>query len=167
MTFEEIRKEALQRISRGTDKDSVINFIVTETGKYIGHGSVVSILLLDEQGLLRNGYSPLLPLDYLRAIDGIKPDPELGTCAAAAATGEMVITSDFHADSKWAELKHLPLSIGYRGAWSVPIKGSDDCVIGTFGTYLTDTRVPSVEEIDGTRLMAKTVASIIGHEPFY
>ena len=51
-----------------------------------------SILVLDEQGLLRNGSSPRLPGDYLQAIDRLKPHPEIGTCAAAAATGELVIT---------------------------------------------------------------------------
>src|SRR5688572_13039900 len=52
-----------------------------------GPGSTVSILVLDDDGLLRNGASPNLPEDYLEAIDGLKPDPLVGTCAVAAATG--------------------------------------------------------------------------------
>lgn len=59
-----------------------------------GPSATVSILILDENGLLRNGASPNLPLDYLRAIDRLKPDPKVGTCAAAAATGCPVITPD-------------------------------------------------------------------------
>src|SRR4051812_18731858 len=78
-----------------------------------GPGAVSSVLVLDEQGLLRNGASPNLPADYLRAIDGLKPDAALGTCAAAAATGDVVVTPSFLADDKWAELRHLPLAIGF------------------------------------------------------
>lgn len=73
-------------------------------------------LVLDEEGLLRNAASPDLPLDYLNAIDRLKPDAKVGTCAAAAATGCVVITPDFRADDKWAELRHLPLSLGFVGA---------------------------------------------------
>jgi GAF domain-containing protein len=118
-------------------------------------------LLLDNAGLLRNGYSPHLPEDYLRAIDGIKPHPQLGTCAAAAATGEVVVTPDFCADSKWAELKHLPLSIGYKGAWSIPMKNAENKVIGTFGVYTTIERIPTEKEIAGTCLLAHTIAEVI------
>jgi hypothetical protein len=69
------------------------------------------------------------------AIDGLKPNAEVGTCAAAAATGNVVITPSFYADNKWAELRHLPLALGYVGAWSMPIKTYDNRIIGTFGTY--------------------------------
>ena len=72
-----------------------------------GGGAVTSILVLDKDGLLRNGASPNLPADYLKAIDRRRPSPLLGTCAAAAATGRVVITPDFFADDNWAELRHL------------------------------------------------------------
>jgi GAF domain-containing protein len=159
--FEEINEKAVRMMAQSEKKDSILNYIVVETGKLIGNGSVVSILLLDNNGLLRNGYSPQLPQDYLKAIDGIKPDPNVGTCAAAAATGEIVITPDFYADIKWAELKHLPMSIGFSGAWSVPIKSQNGKVLGTFGTYLKNTKHPSPYEISGTVLLAKTTAMIL------
>ena len=78
-----------------------------------GPDASVSILVLDDDGLLRNGASPNLPSDYLNAIDRLKPDAKVGTCAAAAATGSVVMTPDFFADDKWSELRHLPSSLGY------------------------------------------------------
>ena len=77
------------------------------------------------------------------AIDRLRPNAQLGTCAAAAATGEIVLTPDFCADSKWAELRHLPLALGFVGAWSHPIKASDGRVLGTFGTYFRERREPT------------------------
>jgi GAF domain-containing protein len=108
--------------------------------------TVVSILVLDGDGLLRNGASPNLPADYLDKIDRLKPDPELGTCAAAAATGQIVITPSFYDDRRWAELRHLPLALGLLGAWSMPIKAADGHVLGTFGTYFREHREPTREE---------------------
>jgi GAF domain-containing protein len=126
-----------------------------------GPGAVVSILVLDEDGLLRNGSSPNLPADYLKAIDRLKPNPDLGTCAAAAATGAVVITPDFRADDKWAELRHLPLALGFAGAWSMPIKSRDGRVLGTFGTYFRESRVPSQEELQLVERLAAEAALLI------
>ena len=126
-----------------------------------GDGSASSILILDEEGFLRNGASPNLPADYLDAIDRLKPDANLGTCAAAAATGVVVMTPDFLADDKWAELRHLPASLGFVGAWSMPIKSSDGTVLGTFGTYFRDRRYPTMEEQNGVELLASLAARAI------
>ena len=129
-----------------------------------GPGSTVSILVLDAAGLLRNGASPNLPDDYLDAIDGLKPDPHVGTCAAAAATGCAVVTDDFHADEKWAELRHLPLALGYLGAWSMPIKRADGTVLGTFGTYFRERRGPSVRERVGVEKLAEVAAVVLSEQ---
>ena len=126
-----------------------------------GPGSSVSILVLDERGLLRNGASPNLPADYLDAIDCLRPDPRLGTCAAAAATGLVVVTPDFLADDKWAELRHLPRSLGYVGAWSMPIKSPGGNVLGTFGTYYRERRSPTVAERLGVERLTAVAAMVL------
>ena len=154
-------EEALSMHDAGIDGEEILHYIALAADTASGHGSAVSILLLDDQGLLRNGASPQLPTDYLRAIDGLKPDPDVGTCAAAAATGSIVMTPSFYADNKWAELRHLPLSLGYVGAWSFPIKTADKKVIGTFGTYFRQNREPSPEELKGVELLASAVAAVL------
>src|SRR6185436_19171548 len=98
----------------------ILGCLVAAAERVSGPDTAVSVLVLDQHGLLRNGASPNLPDDYLQAIDGLKPHPGVGTCAAAAATGAVVITPSFLADGKWAELRHLPLAIGFVGAWSMP-----------------------------------------------
>jgi GAF domain-containing protein len=92
----------------------------------------------------------------------LKPDPCVGTCAAAAATGVVVLTPSFLADDKWAELRHLSMSIGFVGAWSMPIKSAaDGRVLGTFGTYYRDEREPTPREIAAVRMLAATAARAI------
>lgn len=155
-------RQALQMIETSVDRNEILSFLATAAEKAAGPDAVVSILVLDKLGLLRNGASPQLPADYLKAIDGIKPDPNVGTCAAAAATGTIVFTPSFYADNKWAELRHLPTSLGFVGAWSFPIKSNDLKVLGTFGTYFRKQRKPSDEEMKGTELLASAAAMALG-----
>jgi len=153
--------DALQMNESGIDKKKILSFLVSAAEKAAGPDAVVSILLLDEMGLLRNGASPQLPEDYLQAIDGLKPHPNVGTCAAAAATGKVVVTPSFYADNKWSELRHLPTSLGFVGAWSMPIKTNENKVLGTFGSYLRKQRAPSVEEMKGVELLASAAAMVV------
>jgi len=157
-------REAIGMHESGMRQGEVLTYLASAAETAAGRGTAASILLLDEQGLLRNGASPQLPSDYLQAIDGLKPDANVGTCAAAAATGNVVMTPSFYADNKWAELRHLPLALGYVAAWSVPIKSKDDKVIGTFGTYFRQCRLPSDEEVTGTKLLATAAAFVLGNE---
>jgi len=145
----------------GGKRQYILNYIASAAETAAGSGTAVSILLLDQDGLLRNAASPQLPADYLEAIDGLRPDANVGTCAAAAATGCIVFTPSFFADDKWAELRHLPLALGYLGAWSMPIKTSDNRIIGTFGTYFRQHREPSKEEMKGTELLVSAVATVL------
>lgn len=122
---------------------------------------IASILVLDRDGLLRNGASPSLPADYLEAIDRLKPDAEVGTCCAAAATGEVVETPDFRADRRWSELRHLPLSLGFSGAWTMPIKTPEGRVLGTFGSYFRQIRKPTEQEREAVARLMPVAAQAI------
>ena len=161
--YEKSYREAMQMIESGEQDHKILSYLTRSAESAAGAGAVSSILVLDKYGLLRNGASPRLPADYLLAIDGLKPDAFVGTCAAAAATATVVITEDFCADDKWAELRHLPLALGFKGAWSMPIITPEKKVVGTFGTYFPEKRSPSSEEINGTRLLATAAAILLAN----
>src|SRR5437764_379544 len=97
-------ERALQMFEKGERQHTILASLIDAAEEIAGEGAVSSILLLDKEGLLRNGFSPHLPFDYLTAIDGLKPNPFIGTCASAAATGSIVITRDFKSDNKWIGL---------------------------------------------------------------
>jgi GAF domain-containing protein len=148
-------------LAAGAPRCDILTRLARAAEALAGPGATASILVVEE-GLLRNGASPGLPADYLAAIDRLKPNARVGTCAAAAATGCVVVTPDFRADDKWAELRHLPLALGYVGAWSQPIKAPDGRVLGTFGTYYRDHRSPTPEERRGVELLAAAAALALG-----
>ena len=152
-------EQAERLIAGNASHQEIFACLIAAAEDVSGSGAVSSVLVLDQNGLLRNGSSPNLPVDYLKAIDGLKPDAAVGTCAAAAATGVVVVTPSFLADGKWAELRHLPLAIGFAGAWSMPIKSQrDGRVLGTFGTYYRDVRQPSTLEVEAVKLLAAAAA---------
>jgi GAF domain-containing protein len=159
--IEQARRRALGMIDEGATRREILTCLATAAERASGSGSAVSILVIDRNGLLRNGASPNIPSDYLDAIDHLKPDAGLGTCASAAATGNVVITPSFFADEKWAELRHLPLALGFVGAWSMPIKSEEGDVLGTFGTYYRDKREPTLQEMAGVQVLASTAALAI------
>ena len=76
---ERVRVRALEMLAQGRSLCEVLTYLVLEAETVSHGGSVCSVLLLDEEGLLRNGASPGLPADYLAAIDRLKPDPAIGT----------------------------------------------------------------------------------------
>ena len=156
---------AMDMIAAAAPLQDILAFLAKSAQSVSGPSTAASILVLDEAGLLRNGASPDLPSDYLAAIDRIKPDPQLGTCAAAAATGEIVLTPSFLADEKWAELRHLPMSLGYVGAWSFPIKADDGRVLGTFGTYYRESREPDDSEVEAVTVLAAAAAIALQRPP--
>jgi GAF domain-containing protein len=147
-------------LDQGAPMRTVLSHL-TATVESFAPDAVASILVLDREGLLRNGASPNLPADYLDAIDRLKPDAQVGTCAAAAATGEVVVTPDFHEDTRWAELRHLPLALGYVSAWSMPIKNAQGRVLGTFGTYFRRRRTPSSFEREAVAELVPLAAAAI------
>jgi GAF domain-containing protein len=156
-----VRTRALRLVQEGAPLRDVLAQLTSAVETLAKGRTVASILVLDRDGLLRNGASPNLPADYLDAIDRLKPNPNLGTCAAAAATGEVVDTPSFYEDEKWAELRHLPLALGFVGAWSMPIRSADGRVLGTFGTYFREHRLPTSAEREAVAALGAVAAAAI------
>ena len=81
-------ERARTMLEHGAPREQVLRLLVNAAELVAGEDSVCSILMVDQEGLLRNASTPGLPADYLAAIDRLKPDAKVGTCAAAAATGQ-------------------------------------------------------------------------------
>ena len=53
------------------------------------------------------------------------------------------------------------MALGFKGAWSMPIRNADGKIIGTFGTYFTTRRIPTDDEIEGVAHLASAAAKIV------
>jgi PAS domain S-box-containing protein len=158
----EAQKRALEMIVRGVPLKAVLAELCSIVEAQAPQSIRAAILLCDPTGKrLVTGSAPSLPEEYSRAIDGIAIQRDVGTCADAAARGEVVVTPDIDRDPGWRAFKHLPLSLGLRAAWSQPIYSSSGAVLGTFGTYFTELRGPLPIERQLIEVLAHTAALAI------
>src|SRR5881394_1221719 len=91
-------------------------------------GSLAIILLLDGKRL-RRGAAPSFP-KYMAEVDGFEIDPAVGTCSAAAARKEQVISADIAKDAHWAGYLDLAARHGLKAGWATPVLSSDNQVLG-------------------------------------
>jgi PAS domain S-box-containing protein len=152
----------LDDIARGRPLDEVLAALCRLVEAQALTPVRAAILLVDPlAACLRTGAAPSLPGDYNAAVDGVPIRAGLGTCSAAAACGETIVTPDIAAAPGWATLRELPLALGLRAAWSMPILGSDGSVLGTFGTYFGECREPRPDERRLVQVLARTAALAI------
>jgi PAS domain S-box-containing protein len=155
------QKQSLERMARGASLRETLEYLVEIVEAQSNRAVIASILLLDDEGKLRIGAGKSLPDDYNAAIDGLVARQDLGTCSVAAVTGKVVITPDINTDPKWQCIKHLPLGLGLKAAWSQPIMARDGRVLGTFGTYFRECREPSEFERQTVEILSSTAAIAI------
>ena len=143
------RGEALQAILEGSCK------LVEQALP----GSLAIILLLDGKRL-RRGAAPSFP-KYMAEVDGFEIDPAVGTCSAAAARREQVITADITNDAHWAGHLELAARHGLKAGWATPLFSSNNQVLGTFGLYWPEPRGPTPEHLQIINQVARLVAFAI------
>ena len=111
-------------------------------------GMLCTIYLLDEDGLrLRFAAGPKLPDAYRVATDGVYIGPEVGSCGAAAYLRKPVYVADVLTHPHFANFRGLLVQAGLRAVWSSPIISNDGKVLGTFGMYNREVRLPSPAEM--------------------
>lgn len=161
MSLLDAQKESLEMVVGGAPLVKILTFLTRVVEQQASGQAVAAILSMDAKGCLYHAAAPSLPEDYIRAIDGIKADANVGTCSAAAACGRVVISPDIASDPKWEGLSHLPLGLGLKSACSMPIIAKDGRVLGTFGTYFSERREPTTLERQMLEILARTAALAI------
>jgi signal transduction histidine kinase/CheY-like chemotaxis protein len=161
------QREALELIVQGRPLPAVLGALCRVVEEQAGGTVLSAIMLVDEAGTcLRIGAAPSLPDEYTRALDGVAIQPGVGTCIAAAARREPVVTADIAAAPEWEPYRHLPLGLGLRAAWSMPIVSAGGRVLGTFGTYFFEPREPTPHERRLVAVLARTAALAIERRRF-
>ncbi|MDT9002308.1 GAF domain-containing protein [Paucibacter sp. APW11] len=124
--------------------------------------SLCSILLLDASGQhLTGGAAPHLPDFYNAAIEGLAIGPTVGSCGAAAATGQRVIVADIASHPNWIPFRELAARAGLAACWSEPIIGPQGRVLGSFAIYRRSPGTPSEEELEHQAFSVQLAATAI------
>ena len=137
--------------------DAVVGFLESQA-----EGALCSILLLDAAaGCFRHGAARTLPASYVRAIDGVRIGPAVGSCGSAAFWNERVVVRDVGADARWTEYSELALAHGLRACWSTPVLSTFGTVLGTFAVYYREAREPTADEIQLVEALSDLTAIAI------
>src|ERR1700739_252981 len=107
-----------------------------------------AVMLMDADGMhLRHPAGPRVPKGGIDAITPLKIGPAIGSCGSAAFLKQRVIVSDIATDPLWVDYRDAALSYGLRAAWSQPLLSKNQDVLGTFGMYYTEPRIPSETDL--------------------
>jgi len=107
-----------------------------------------AVMLMDADGMhLRPAAGPRFPKEWLGAITPVKIGPCVGSCGTAAFLKQRVIVSDIATDPLWADYRELTVRYGFRAAWSQPLFSKNERVLGTFGMYYPEVRIPSETDL--------------------
>ena len=140
-------QRTLQMIARGASLAEVLDDLC-RTIDAQAPGAISSILLMDPDGKrLWPGAVSRVPSGFIQAIAPLTIGPRVGSCGTAAFLKERVIVSDIANDPLWAPFRDLALTYGFRAGWSQPIVSKDKQVLGTFGLYYAEPRVPTAGEL--------------------
>ena len=139
-------RRVLRLITEGAKLKEVLDALTAGIERMLP-GCYCSILLLDAGGRLREGSDGGLPEEFIKKMYGLAVGPDSCSCGSAAYLNETVIVTNIATDRRWAGAKELPLSFGLRACWSVPIRGANNKVLGTFAMYHPQVAGPRPEQV--------------------
>lgn len=134
----------MEQLATGAPLTEVLEGIVLALEELIP-GSRCSVLLLDDDGVLRHGAAPTLPHAYSNAIDGLAPGPLAGSCGTAVHLGRQVVADDVATDPHWEPFRQLAVEHDIGACWSSPIR-SQSKIVGTFAVYDRQPHAPDEGE---------------------
>ena len=156
--------EVLAMIATGSALPEVLDCLVRVVEEQ-SNGMLCSVLLLDEDDIhIRHGSAPSLPIDYVRAIDGLSIGPRQGSCGTAMFLATPVIVTDIFTDPLWDDFRDAARQAGLRACWSTPILSAQRKVLGSFAMYYSEPREPGEEELRLIESAADVARVAIEHQ---
>jgi len=141
------KNQVLEMIARGAPLAETLDQLMLMIEAQ-SDGVRCSIMRLQEGGeTMTPAAGPSLPADYLRALEGLRIGPGVGSCGTAMWRREPVIVSDVQTDPLWAPYREIAAAHGLRACWSVPVFDDQGQVAGSFAMYYHDVRSPSASDL--------------------
>ncbi|MGC9128375.1 MAG: EAL domain-containing protein, partial [Acidithiobacillus sp.] len=125
--------------------------------------SVATVLLLNGDGRLDVFAAPNVPEEARSRLSGLQPGPESGSCGNAVMRQEPVFVVDTLRDNRWRQLRPLAVDFGIMACWSIPIRDSQDKVIGSFALSSFVHRSPSSFHMRVMETVASAISLVLEH----
>ncbi len=160
---ERMRTTVLEKLAQGATLQEMLTTIARGIEEQTDE-LLCSILLLDTDGKhLTHGAGPSLPDFYNEALDNLAIGPAVGSCGAAAWSGQRVIVEDIQSHPNWTDYRELAKQAGLLSCWSQPICDKEGHVLGTFAIYHRSPAVPSDADLELVSSTANLAGIVIEH----
>ncbi len=157
----------LRLIAEGAPLNETLATICTVVEEQVPDALCTVMLVDEDEGVLRVGAGPSLPLEFARACDRIAIGPLSGSCGTAAHFATTVVAADIATDPRWEPWRDLALDEGLRACWSTPIMASSgDRVLGTFAVYHPEPHTPDPASIELVGRISPLAAIAIERKTF-
>ena len=144
----QFEKYILEKVALDTPLEEVLREVCLVVEQHIDHDAACSIVLLGTDGLrVQVVAAPSLPASYNALISGLSIGPAAGSCGTSIHLGLQVVAEDIETDPRWAGYRDAAREFGLRACWSTPIIDGSGTVLGAFGVYHRQPRVPLAEDL--------------------
>lgn len=155
------QRRILELIATGAALQRTLETLVESIQEQVPEG-ICSLMRADlKSRQLFVWVAPGLPPEYNAAINGMAIGETQGSCGAAAALGQRVVSPDILQDPKWASARGLAEQHALRACVSEPVLARNGEVLGTFALYFREPRVPGAEHLQLLVLTAHLAAIAI------
>jgi signal transduction histidine kinase len=152
-----IQSEALAAIAAGElPLNQLLELVCGLVQEELESGTV-SLMLLEEDGLLYVAGGPCVPPALREVLDGLKPGPGAGNCGDAVYTGLPAYVSDTRDDPRWENMQEVVDTFQIRACWSHPIRVKGE-VLGSFAVAHDRVALPSEDDKAKLEVFASLVA---------
>ena len=128
----------------------------------ISKGMHAAIMRLDIRSqTLSLEQAPSLPEQFKVTLDFLKVDQDGVTCGAAVFANQPRFTESIADDAAWTGARRLANKHGIEAAWSFPLHGTGNVIIGTLDVYLRTPRQPNTDELDKLNRMVRLASLAI------
>jgi diguanylate cyclase (GGDEF)-like protein/PAS domain S-box-containing protein len=121
--------------------------------------SVASIMVFNEsRNHLNVRSAPNIPAEGIDYLNGLEPGPKSGSCGTAVFTGKPVFVENTQSDFRWFKFRDFADLFNICSCWSMPIRASNDTIMGSFALTSFINRTPSYFH----RCLLDTGAHLVG-----
>jgi len=139
-----LQQEILGKVAIGKQYQDTLDDLC-RTAESMLPNSLASIMLFDDkkESLIIKA-APNIPIEAINALNGLIPSENSGSCGTAVFKGEPQFICDTRKDIRWSQegFQSFAETFGIDACWSMPIRGNENFIIGSFALSSMEKRQP-------------------------
>lgn len=158
----QLQRETLEQILRGDSLESILGGLTAHVEQTIARPLIATILVVEPDGVtMRSIAGQRSPAGWTEYLRGFTIGPDVGSCGAAAWSGQRIVVEDVASDPRWEKHRDEALKHNLRACWSTPILSAEKKVLGTFAIYYPQPGIPTDAELALVDLLTRTASIAI------